>query len=282
MADQQMIHQLNPRLLEGPVRMLVVGCGGTGAAFASSLPYLHQSMIALGHPGGLDVTLADGDVVSASNCVRQPFNVNHIGRNKAEALITGINVFWGLRWSAIPRFIRADDELSGWDIVVGCVDSRASRALLAKLTSRARDVRYWLDAGNGPDFGQFVLGEPRPQGENTLRLPTVSELLPDTVRPGPEDNAPSCSAAEALTRQAPFVNHVLAHHMLYLLGHLFRFGKITYHGMFLNLARGEDEPIPVDPAQWDAMRGIVPAKGGRGTTRTRRRTPQPAPLPLAA
>lgn len=282
MADPEMIHRLNPRLIKGdPIRMLVVGCGGTGAAFASSLPYLHQSMVALGHPAGLAVTLADGDAVSATNCVRQPFNVNHIGRNKAEALITGINLFWGLKWQALPRFISGDDLLSGWDIVVGCVDSRASRALLARLTARSRDVCYWLDAGNETDWGQFVLGEPRPQSSGALRLPTVNELLPDTVRPGPESNAPSCSAAEALTRQAPFVNHVLAHHMLFLLGQLFRNGKITHHGAFLNLARGEVEPIPVDPAQWDVMRG-VPAKPARGTTRSRRRVADPAALPRAA
>lgn len=281
MAQQQMIHRLNSRLLEGPVRVLVVGCGGTGAAFASSLPYLHQSMRALGHPGGLDVTLADGDAVSESNCVRQPFNLNHVGRNKAEVLITGINHFWGLSWRASPHFIEPDDRLSGFDIVVGCVDKRGSRALLARLTSAAYDVRYWLDAGNGPDFGQVILGEPRRLGTAELRLPTVDELLPDTVRPGPEDDEPSCSAIEALTRQAPFVNHVLAHHMLFLLGQLFRHGQLTHHGMFLNLARGEVEPIPVDPEHWNVMMG-VPAAPVRGTKRSRRVTHDDPALPLAA
>jgi PRTRC genetic system ThiF family protein len=281
MAEQQMIHRLSPRLLSGPVRMLVVGCGGTGAAFSTSLPYLHQSMRALGHPGGLEVTLADGDAVSETNCVRQPFNVNHVGRNKAEALITGINHFWGLSWRAIPRFIEPDDRLTAFDIVVGCVDSRASRALLAKLTSAAYDVRYWLDAGNGPAFGQIVLGEPRQHGVGDLRLPTVAELLPDTVRPGPEDNQPSCSAVEALTRQAPFTNHVLAHHMLFLLGQLFRRGELTHHGMFLNLERGEVEPIPVDPAQWEVMKA-VPVEPVRGTKRSRRRTRDVPALPMAA
>ena len=59
MAEQPVApHRINQRLLNGPVRMLVVGCGGTGAAFASGLPYLHQAMRALGHPGGLQVTVA--------------------------------------------------------------------------------------------------------------------------------------------------------------------------------------------------------------------------------
>lgn len=281
MAEQQVVHRINSRLLNGPVRMLVVGCGGTGAAFATSLPYLHQSMVALGHPGGLEVTLADGDLVSESNCVRQPFNINHIGRNKAEALITGINYFWQLKWRALPRFIQSGDRLNGYDVVVGCVDSRASRALLAKLTQAAYDVRYWLDAGNGPDFGQVVLGEPHQQSLKSIRLPTVNELLPDTVRPGPEENTPSCSAVEALLRQAPFTNHVLAHHMLFLLGQLFRQGEIAHHGMFLNLARGEVEPIPIDPAKWDVIKA-VPAEPVRGTKRSRRRGAEASVLPRAA
>ena len=46
------------------------------------------------------------------------------------------------------------------------------------------------------------------QSVSALRLPMVDELLPETVRPGPENNGPSCSAVEALTRQAPFTNHL--------------------------------------------------------------------------
>lgn len=271
MAEQPVApHRINQRLLNGPVRLLVVGCGGTGAAFASGLPYLHQAMRALGHPGGLQVTVADGDLVSESNCVRQPFNVHHVGRNKAEVLVTGLNNWWGLAWSAIPRHITSEDRLERFDIVVGCVDTRAARRMLAKATKSAYEVRYWLDAGNDADFGQVVLGEPRAQAPASLRLPTVDEILPETVRPGPEGNGPSCSAVEALTRQAPFTNHAVAYHMLFLLGQLFTRGELTHHGMFLNLARGTVEPIPVDPGQWEAMKA-VPAPPARGTKRARSR-----------
>ena len=54
-----MIHKLDPQLLERPIRILVVGCGGNGSAIVSGLPYLHQAMLAFGHPGGLQVTLID-------------------------------------------------------------------------------------------------------------------------------------------------------------------------------------------------------------------------------
>ena len=58
------VHKLPGELLTRAVRVLVVGCGGTGSEIASGLPYLHQAMLAHGHPAGLDVLLLDGDVVS--------------------------------------------------------------------------------------------------------------------------------------------------------------------------------------------------------------------------
>src|ERR1035441_1552792 len=57
------IHRIHPELLERQVRVLVVGCGGTGSAVVAGLPYLHQSLVAHGHPGGLHVTVIDGDVI---------------------------------------------------------------------------------------------------------------------------------------------------------------------------------------------------------------------------
>ena len=58
-AAQTMTHTLDPQLLERPIRILVVGCGGNGSAIVSGLPYLHQALLAFGHPGGLAVTLID-------------------------------------------------------------------------------------------------------------------------------------------------------------------------------------------------------------------------------
>lgn len=257
-------HSINPALLNGPVRVLVVGCGGTGAAFASGLPYLHETMRAFGHPGGLKVTVADGDIVSPTNRGRQPFNEHHLGRNKAEILVTGLNNYWSLAWSAIPHHITEKDELHGFDIVVGCVDSGAARSVIAKLVRRAPSIRYWIDAGNGPDFGQIILGEPR-ERTGHLRLPMVDELLPKSVEQDAGPAEPSCSTIEALTKQAPFTNHVIADSMLFLLGQLFRQGQLEHHGLFLDLAAGTTTPLFVDPDEWARMQS-VPASPRRGTT----------------
>ena len=55
------------------LRVLIVGAGGNGSAVLLGLPYLHQAMKVWGHVGGLHVMLVDGDQVTETNCVRQPF-----------------------------------------------------------------------------------------------------------------------------------------------------------------------------------------------------------------
>jgi PRTRC genetic system ThiF family protein len=98
-----------------------------------------------------------------------------------------------------------------------------------------------LDVGNNADSGQFVLGQPlnRINKHKAERLRTVSELFPEIIDPALDDDSqPSCSAAEALERQHPFINQTLANHALALLSRLFRCEPLSYHGGFVNLASG--------------------------------------------
>ena len=96
-------HTLPPDLLHNrPIRVLVIGAGGTGSAVVMGLPYLDQAMRVWGHRYGLAVALMDADTVSETNCVRQPFSASDIGQNKAAVLINRINLFWGTHWQAVP------------------------------------------------------------------------------------------------------------------------------------------------------------------------------------
>lgn len=249
-------HRLPIPLINRQVRITIVGCGGTGGAIASGLPYLHQSMLAWGHPGGLKVTLIDGDRVSRTNCVRQPFSESDIGLHKAVVLVNRINLFWGLSWKAVPQFLDETGRLET-DILVGCVDSRAARRMLDR-SELHRNCCYMLDIGNNSDSGQFVLGQPRnaKNRSNAMRLPTAAELFPELVDPELDepDSLPSCSALEALERQEPFVNQTLANQALAMLARLFRYGTLSYHGCFVHLARGNTTPLPVNPEIWKRMR----------------------------
>ena len=116
-----MAHDLSPELIRRPVQVLVVGCGGNGSAITAGLPYLHQAMLVHGHRGGLEVTLMDGDAISATNCVRQPFSQAEIGHSKAVVLVSRLNLFWGLKWCAVPEHFSAQTNVDRVDILIASV-----------------------------------------------------------------------------------------------------------------------------------------------------------------
>ena len=264
------IEHLLPNGLLGrrPLRILVVGAGGTGSAIVMGLPYLNQAMRAWGHPYGLKVTLMDGDTVSETNCVRQPFSWSDVGLNKATVLINRINLFWGTKWNAQPACfdeatLRSNQDRSP-DLLIGCVDTRAARAEIERSVSRKSSyVTYWLDLGNNASSGQFVLGQPL-NGRNRRkaeRLRTVSELYPEIADAAAgEDPLPSCSAVEALERQEPFINQALSASALAMMARLFRYGRLNHHGGFFNAASGLISALPVDPNHWKR----ITRKGGCG------------------
>ena len=256
-------HTIPSGLLENRrVRVLVVGAGGTGSAVVMGLPYLDQAMRAWGHRGGLDVSVMDADVVTETNCIRQPFSISDIGLNKATVLINRINMFWGTQWKAFPmhldKRIQTRANESSPDIVIGCVDTRAARvAIESAVRTTFNMTMYWLDVGNNAASGQYVLGQPlnARNHRRAERLRTVSELYPEIVDvEAGEDPLPSCSAVEALDRQEPFINQTLAASALAMLARLFRHGKLRHHGAFFNAATGHMSAIPIDPVLWRRTR----------------------------
>jgi PRTRC genetic system ThiF family protein len=242
------VHKLNrSRALS---RMLVIGCGGTGSALIGGLPFFDQALRAM-HLPGLSVVVADGETVSPANCVRQPFSESEIGSYKSTVLVNRLNLFWKLKWRASTLHV-TKQTTGEMDIIVSCVDTRAARRELVS-SGIFQNCVYWLDIGNIADGGQFVLGQPENRrNKNTPdRLPTVADLYPEIVTPlldGTND-LPSCSALEALERQEPYVNQVLAYHALALLARLFRHHELSYHGGFVSLATGRMTPLKVPAAE---------------------------------
>lgn len=207
-----------------PVQISVAGCGGTGSHLTDGLARLHRSLRALGNPHGLEVTVFDPDTMEPPNVTRQLFHALEVGANKAQALVHRVNTLHGVAFQAVPE---AYEKRHPVDILVSCVDSRKARAGL-----RQRD--YLLDCGNGPDYGQVLFG-----GE---KLPhpydTHPELIDTKVK---EDNAPSCSLAEALSHQELFINPMVAVFALQLLWDMFRHGGLNCRGYYL----GKDGVNPI-------------------------------------
>ncbi len=267
----KIIHQYKDCTPHGrrAIRILLIGAGGNGSAVLFGLPYLHHALVAWGATEGLHVTVMDADTVSPTNCVRQPFGAADIGQNKATVLINRVNLFHQLNWEARNEYFSADMQRSPSpftyspydgstvDFVISCVDTRAARRAMHdafnSTTGPWQSVSYWLDIGNNASNGQFVLGQPRNRCNppSSTRLRTVTELFPSIMDTSlGEGDLPSCSAAEALERQEPFVNNVLAASALSMLTRLLRYRQLDHHGAFCNAESGRSVPLPIDPEAW--------------------------------
>jgi len=96
---------------------------------------------------------------------------------------------------------------------------------------------------------------------NARRLQTVTEVFPQLLdRRRKEDNAPSCSLAEALDKQSLFVNDHMCVWAMQMLDTLFREGKIDYHGVFINLKSGAARPLMIRERAVEKTGIMVPEK----------------------
>lgn len=244
--------------MQHAIRIVLLGCGGTGAEVLGGLARLHHALRATGHPSGLHVVAVDGDKVSPSNIGRQPFSRADVGLFKSIVLVNRYNIHFGLRWEARPQYLDSFNTLAdaNFDILITCVDKASVRAEIAKA---CRDVAHhrnslWLDHGNSAQEAQVVLGcltalEP---DNGCVRLPHVYDLYPDLDLV--DDHAePSCSVAEALQRQDLMINRITADCGLQLLTQLLRHGHLERHGAFIDIKRLGIQPLRIDPGVWRQM-----------------------------
>lgn len=247
-----MIHRCPEALLTRAIPVDVVGAGGNGAQIVIGLARLNATLLALGHPGGLAVTIHDDDVVEAHNVGRQPFYAGDVGVAKATVLATRINVCYGWSWAAsLAKFSRP--AMYGHGIVIGCVDSLESRRAIHRAVDGSG--RYWLDLGNNSHSGQVLLGHNVGAEDffDETYLPLPSSLVPGLVFGSEDTETPTCSVAASVARQGVFVNQMAATIALQMLDTLLRTGQIAWHGAFFDLETLRVQRIPVDPQVWSHM-----------------------------
>lgn len=236
--------------LQKAPHIALIGAGGTGSDMAVRLAKLHAQLRALDHPG-LQVTIYDGDSVSASNIGRQHFPPSAIGLNKAVMLTHSLNLAYGLAWKCVPLNFEVKTAVT-FDLVVSCTDLAQFRAALGEHWKKRKLGTMWLDTGNGRDRGQVVLGHlGTPMENGARRLPNVLDLYPGLARMREADrDEPSCSAAEAMRRQAWPVNQAAAMLAAEMLWTLFSSGALSYHGAHFQLAPFRTTPLYIDPVAW--------------------------------
>ena len=248
---------LNPH---HPVTVFVIGAGGTGSQVATNLARMSIALQALGHPG-LHLTVFDPDTVTEANIGRQLFSESELGLNKAVALVTRINRFFGFSWEAKGQCYpsgTSDSVLA--NIIITCTDNTRSRLELWRFLKKYREasvnneraVYYWMDFGNAQTTGQVFIGTVR----NKIRQPASKEFMPvpgmnviteevnySTIEE--KDSGPSCSLAEALERQDLYINSILAQVGCDILWRMFKEGRTLYRGAYINLDTLRVNPIPV-------------------------------------
>lgn len=254
-------------MTEGRVRIHLVGVGGTGSQVADQLASLQVTLQALGHPG-FDVTVYDHDNVSASNVGRQRFTTSDIGQNKSVLLTHRINLFYGLDWT--PRPEKYEPHHLHCELLITCVDTAKTRAIIGKTAANRTGNSLWLDFGNGQKQAQCVLGHlGKPEG--CLRVPNIYDLFPELANMQAADaEAPSCSAEQAIRRQPWPINRVVTTFGMELLWSLFRHGSVKHHGYFLQLDPIISTPLPVDADTWSFYGYTPPQPKDSGKKAARR------------
>jgi PRTRC genetic system ThiF family protein len=240
-----------------PVDVLVIGCGGTGSELVDALCRLHYSLLHLGHPGGLQITLQDDDTVSPFNVGRQRFAPADVGQNKAEVLATRYGLIFGMdiRYKPTRAGRREIHFMCDYDLVITGVDNASFRVRMAQHWRRRKTSTVWLDCGNGRFDGQVLLGH-LGQPEDSDRLPNVYDLFP-AIATTPDDDQPSCSMEAALASQMLFINRWMGDIAATLLVRLFTQGSITEHGAFVNMQKLTVTPIKIDRVGWEFLRGTA-------------------------
>jgi len=263
-TEKKKVHFTDNYLINptNPVTVNVIGAGGTGSKVMTALMEMNLSLIEMEHPG-LQVRLWDDDMITSANLGRQRFAESEIGLYKSVALINRCNRWTGTHWKGETKKFAWEKENTYPEnmeahIYISCVDSVDARFEIADIIKRKgqrnSSLKYWLDFGNTKDKGQAILStignirQPKSEKYDPVEnLPFITDEFGELLKQSEStDNTPSCSLAEALTKQDLFINASLVQMGCSLLWNLFRYGLTPYRGFFHNLKDFNTHPLKID------------------------------------
>tara|TARA_R110001592_G_scaffold64636_1_gene198514 strand:- start:2500 stop:3093 length:594 start_codon:yes stop_codon:yes gene_type:complete len=145
-------------------KILIIGAGGIGSYLIDTLDNLTGNGT---HDSGLyEITVSDPDTVETKNITYQRFSADDVGKNKALVMKNRYNMV--VSGSKYP--IMVEDQLTGYDLVVCCVDNLHTRRMLYR--ANVEEIK-WLDL--------------RSQGRNAALVSYKAEPSTyDTLLAGPE------------------------------------------------------------------------------------------------
>lgn len=217
--------------LRGPMQVVVVGCGGTGARVVAPLSQMLR-------PGDA-LVLLDHDIVEDRNLLRQHFTARDIGSPKSLVLGSryrreGIHTMAFQQRLTVDNMQQVGAQVYGavyeqqcrpvGTILIGCVDNAAARrgmhAALQQSSRWGLNPMAWIDAGNEMRAGQVLLslkswnvkvvGPTGPGYEVALpvNMDGLATAMPQLLRDAPDEVGTGC--AERMDLQSVQVNHMAA------------------------------------------------------------------------
>lgn len=240
---------------ERPVKVVMLGAGGTGGHIA---PHLYRLLYALERP--VRFIICDGDVVESKNLVRQNFIPADLGENKARVLAERYSTVFGMETEYVPSFVESEDRLKELleprttysqyyphtviseeqVILIGAVDNNKSRQLCHRVFYQARELVY-IDSGNGEYTGQVVCGIR--SGGRTLYRP-VGAVYPDVLKE--TDKFPtelSCAEASVSAPQSIAANITAATAVVDIIYHILAEGESRVRQVTFSTASCNVRPI---------------------------------------
>jgi hypothetical protein len=240
-------YRLHARFTEHRYQVAVIGCGGTGGFLAEGLCRLL--------PDQADLVLVDHDRVEERNLTRQNFTAEDLGGFKSERLARRLAQRYGrpVAYSTLPT---GTGEAVSPRLILGCVDNGPARAAIARAlvpSSLSERQCWWVDAGNGQNYGQILIGNaPAVNMRNAfdegtltccaLPLPTVQ--MPTLLAEAPR--ALSCAEAVERGDQGPTINQVMASLMLEVVRRLIT-GTCTWMQLYVDMDAGTMTAVPASP-----------------------------------
>jgi hypothetical protein len=216
---------------------VVVGCGGTGGYVAEALVRLL--------PQNVQIILVDFDRVEERNLIRQNFFREDVGKYKSVALAERLTQQFDrpVSYSTLPVQELTIPKMA---IVVGCVDNGIARATIAGRIPR--QYSWWVDAGNGENFGQVLIGNSKiaefhQDREVVSSLPLPSIQRPEILLQAPPTLQPNCLDVSS---QGPTINQVMAALTVEVVRRLY-LGTCPWIQLMVDMEHGTMTPIMATP-----------------------------------
>jgi tRNA A37 threonylcarbamoyladenosine dehydratase len=148
------MYTLDNQFMQYSCNVTVVGCGGTGGFVAEGLCRILPERAVL--------LLIDPDRVEERNLLRQNFYITDLGEYKSEALAHRLAAKFNrpVAHSTLPVSMVKGTH----NIIIGCVDNGLARGSIAEIAAprgyltHTRLSGWWVDAGNGENYGQILIG----------------------------------------------------------------------------------------------------------------------------